>query len=627
MTGATVITMLVVLCLRRRSIRAWWSGLAMMVGLALVCWIGMRDTIYARLATLLDREILTHSLIPHWQATSRAVPDFYQVGGGLGTYRYIYSMYEQQPCRSWFYHAENQYIEAILVGGVIGLVLILIMLALIGTGLWRILRRDPDPKAFAFGVAGVFALSGQAIHAFFDFGLYIPSNVLLFALLCGAIAGRTAQSAIRTCFENNYGSSKGATGCLSARVSEGLSSALADKQPVAPFSKHARRDISRKYLALHRARVVPLSAAMLLLAANIWGCFEMQGVAAAEAALRDTDFEQSSAGTSQSDLAHGVKRLESVIERREDDAESHLRMAKILVHLYRVRSLEQLCTETTGNADDDALWQATSPMVIHARAHEFARNNLAANLEELRSEPVVKDHLRRALKHLVLSRRSCGLLPDVHLIMAQLCVLAEDPNNDQIHIERAQRLAPADPHILFRCGILDYNAGRRELAYDCWRRSLALSPEYIEDVLDIVDEELKSPGVISKLLPDSPELLIQLARKQYRADEQADVRRLLLQRAERLVEQADLPEDEQQYLRGSLFAMKEAYPQAIEKYSRAVELRPHELVWRYELVLLLQQEGRLEEALEHARSCARATPRSKQFRMLLQQIHEARLRQ
>jgi hypothetical protein len=46
---------------------------------------------------------------------------------------------------------------------------------------------------------------------------------------------------LRTCFENSYGSSKGATGCLSARVSGGLSSALADKQPVAPFSKHVLR--------------------------------------------------------------------------------------------------------------------------------------------------------------------------------------------------------------------------------------------------------------------------------------------------------------------------------------------------------------------------------------------------
>jgi tetratricopeptide (TPR) repeat protein len=41
--------------------------------------------------------------------------------------------------------------------------------------------------------------------------------------------------------QNSYGSSKGATGCLSARVSGGLSSALADKQPVAPFSKHVLR--------------------------------------------------------------------------------------------------------------------------------------------------------------------------------------------------------------------------------------------------------------------------------------------------------------------------------------------------------------------------------------------------
>ncbi len=578
MTGAAIVTMLIVPFTRRRSVRAWSTAVVVMVGLALVCWIGMGNTVQTRLATLLDREVLATARIPHWQVAFRAMPDFWQTGSGLGTYRFVYPLYEQTPVHGRFYHAENQYVEAIVVAGVFGLGLMLLMLGLIGKALWRLLRDDPDPRTIAFGIAGTFALTGQAIHALFDFGLYIPANVLLFALFCGAISGRAAQV--------------------------------------------TTKKFGARFLALPKTRSLQLSAATLLLLASIWGWSETKQVAAMETAVRETRFEQSPTGTSPVTLLDGIEQLASAMKHEENNAEGHLRMAELLIHLYRVRALEQLRSETGGSIDDPALWQATSPEVVHAQAHEFARDNLTVELEDLRSEPVVKDHLTEALGHLVLARRSCPLFPKVHWIMAQLCVLVEAPSNDRIHVERVRRLAPVNPHLFFRCGVLDFNAGRRDLAYDSWRRSLALSPEYTEDVLYIVGDELKSLEVITKLLPASPELLVKLARKQYARDDQADVRGLLLQRAAGLVEQVDLPKDERQHLCGSIFALKGANSEAIQSYSRAVELRPHELVWRYELALLLQREGLLDEALKHARLCARGAPHSKKYRALLERIYE-----
>ena len=50
-------------------------------------------------------------------------------------------------------------------------------------------REGLEPFTLAFAVAGVFALAGQATAALFDFGLLIPANFLLFALLGGALAG------------------------------------------------------------------------------------------------------------------------------------------------------------------------------------------------------------------------------------------------------------------------------------------------------------------------------------------------------------------------------------------------------------------------------------------------------
>jgi tetratricopeptide (TPR) repeat protein len=214
----------------------------------------------------------------------------------------------------------------------------------------------------------------------------------------------------------------------------------------------------------------------------------------------------------------------------------------------------------------------------------------------------------------------------VHLIMAQLCVLAADPTDDQVHLERACRLAPVNPDLLFRCGLLDFNAGRPDRAYESWRRSLTLSSRYLTDILDMMGQELETPGMVQKVLPDSPELLVRLAQKQYAADEHANLRRLLVERAEELIEQVDLPADERHHLRGSVLALKGVNSEAIKSYADAVKLRPNEVVWRYEFALLLKREGLLDEAHAQAKQCARMAPAEREYRELLEQIHEARLK-
>jgi len=133
--------------------------------------------------------------------------------------------------------------------------------------------------------------------------------------------------------------------------------------------------------------------------------------------------------------------------------------------------------------------------------------------------------------------------------------------------------------------------------------------------------------MIEKLLPEKPDMLTQLARKQYAGEEWSALRGLLVDRAARLLEELELPEDEQCYLRGSVLELKGAYPGAIENYDRAVTLRPNEAAWRYDYAVLLMQQGRLDEAKQQARRGARLLPRSRKHKQLLEQIIEAGLSQ
>ena len=583
MIAATLVTTLLVLCARGWSLRWWAIAAAALVGLFLVSWVGMRDSVCTRLATLLDRETISqHDLIGHWSDGLRAAPDFWQVGSGLGTYRYVYGLYQRHPSRWWFDHAENEYLQALVEGGIAGLGLILIMLGLVGVASWRLLRDDTEPGTFAFGIVGIFALTGQTIHAFFDFGLHIPANLMLFALVCGAVSGRAA--------------------------------------------KLAKRRSSAGWLPLLRSRYLPMGLVALLLGATVWGCEEAGTAAAVEPVLKHSRFDTTWTAVTPETLEGAIDWLAAALECRKDDADGHQRMAELWIHLYRVRALEELCDETTSAAERADLWQRTAPVVLHGQAHHLAEYNLFSDLERLRSDPLVADHLRPALRHLILARRSCPLLPLVHLRLTELCVLAGDPADDEIHLQRFRRLVPGNPGGLLRCGVLELQAGRVDLACESWRRGLTLSPRYVDGVLNLAGRELSLWHTVEKALPDSPALLIELARERYQGEEHATMRGMLIERAERLIDGVDLPEEERHHLRGSVLALKEHYPEAIEHYSRAVELRSEAVSWRYELAVALQQQGLLDEAHKQARWCARMEPHHREYRELLEQILEAQLR-
>ncbi len=181
-------------------------------------------------------------------------------------------------------------------------------------------------------------------------------------------------------------------------------------------------------------------------------------------------------------LIDHIERLNSAQRQQKDNAEVHRKLAELWIQLYRARALEELRDKSSYPSGDPRLILLTSPLVLHQQAHLYARVGLRKELHELRTAPIASGHLTAALRHLVLARNNCPLLPGVHSGIAQLCVLVTDPAKDRIHVERTRRLAPGNPDLLFICGLLDFNAGRFRSAQTNWQESLALSPRYLENV-------------------------------------------------------------------------------------------------------------------------------------------------
>jgi O-antigen ligase len=159
--------------------------------------MGQGSLLSARWSTLWTQLQTPDGRLQHWRDALACVPEFWSLGSGLGTYRYVYLLHSSTPRSIWFYHAENQYLESTVEGGWLGLALVLVLLGLCGLACRKLLAEPPMSLSFALGVCAVFALVSQAVHSAFDFGLYIPSNMALFALMMGSACGLAAQLSAR----------------------------------------------------------------------------------------------------------------------------------------------------------------------------------------------------------------------------------------------------------------------------------------------------------------------------------------------------------------------------------------------------------------------------------------------
>jgi len=587
MLGAATITLLAAALAGRW--RRGWLGPMFVTGLAaclLTGYVGQDGRVKQRLATLLD-ESARHGdgRLVHWPDGVRAAEDLLPAGSGLGTYRYIYRAYQAQPYTAWFYHAENQYLQTLVEAGLAGLGLLLAALALVALACWRLLLRAPDPATYALGVAGTFALSSQAIHAGFDFGLYLPANMLLLAAICGAVCGRAAW------IESPLG--READGSLR------WSALLIALPPLRPLA----------------ASCCVALTGLLLLAGG-----EARRAAAVEAALAEIkplDLDQ----------PQPIEVLDRCLSRftagsvgAVEDVEAQLKLAQLWIHRMRVGLVDVIRRDLPEGVSAAAMWTATDTVRLHGRMQQWAAHQRTDESAALRTAPPVTENLPAAIGHLKRARRLCPLLPEIHLLLAQWTILADEHADNRVDLERVRMTAPGQPAILTRCGLLELQSGHIALACQSWRSSLALAPEQLPQILRVARPVIDLAAHIAELVPASPAWILDVAEGQFGAQADRPIRQALLVYAASLV--ASRPEDDAQasWLRGRIAAIQGNSRQAVAHFTRAVATRPDETAWRYDLAVALKEGGRFSEAQEQVRVCARMEPGNERYDTLLREM-------
>lgn len=162
-----------------------------------IFWVGADSGLAERLAGS------QHELEPNpagrpaiWSDTLKMFGANPILGVGLGAFETVYPIYGRGDGSLRIEFAHNDYLQVLsdsgAVGGALALWFIIVVFRSFAGGLKS---RDPLVSGFALGAgAGIFAI---LVHSLFDFNLQIPSNALLFLVLCAAVSSIGATSKTR----------------------------------------------------------------------------------------------------------------------------------------------------------------------------------------------------------------------------------------------------------------------------------------------------------------------------------------------------------------------------------------------------------------------------------------------
>lgn len=188
--------LLSVMLLSSRSKGGRWGGIwRYVLALALVVvallsggldWVERFDA--ARLAADDAARALTR------EATWQGALAFWPLGSGLGSYAWVFPRFQSPEVgQYWLDLAHNDYLQALMETGALGLLAMALALALVGRRALQLFRagRGNWSSADRLAVACGLGLLATLLHAWVDYPLRIPANAMLAAFLLGVLLRET----------------------------------------------------------------------------------------------------------------------------------------------------------------------------------------------------------------------------------------------------------------------------------------------------------------------------------------------------------------------------------------------------------------------------------------------------
>lgn len=524
-----------------------------LLALALVGWLGF-ERVEKRLATIWKGEALEQSRWPLWADSWPLVTEFPLLGTGYGTYGYVEPLHRQRTAYYFFNdHAHNEYLEALVEGGIVRLALTLAAISLVGWYGWRAVGQHRGTPAGGLALGALFGVATLVLHSIGDFGIHLPAIAVLATVLCAQLM------------------------------------ALGESQ--ASGGRESPGDAPGDFYVFRWRGLAPLAGFVTALALAL-----VLGVEGYRLALVQVLGVEATALAGRTDAASSARREElwqATGRILPDSARVQLELGRAhLEHFERDRG--ELARGRQLAAAGDLLLAATPGSELFTLPLLAPGSAWDAAIAE-RRERSTREHLGPALRAYLQARDLCPLLSQPHFRLAANRVYLEAGDSTLAYVDRAKRLVANDPELWYLIGVQEALLGRQTRACTSWRRSLELSDRYLPDILRLGSSLVRSDLMVSRGLPDRPDMLVSSAFLLYPGDDDREARRPFLERA--LVLLASCPGDGAHFLLRAKCQQHLDQPAAAqESFRQALALEPRNTAWRVKYAGFLHDGGKIAEA-------------------------------
>jgi O-antigen ligase/tetratricopeptide (TPR) repeat protein len=557
---------------------AHWPRAVLVAGvlaLGIVAWFGF-DQVEARFTSVWQDQGLAEARFPLWARCVRLAGRFPVWGTGLGTFVHVEPLARTAVEEVTFTHAENEYVEAVVEGGAVRLLLSLAAVVVVFRLGWRALRRTRDERDRALVVGLLLAFTTLVVHSAGDFGLHVPAIALLAAVVCAHLAALGAGEETNGQYTLRLGGLAPVLGAVTAVV-------LGVVLVFGGWKEHA----------VQQLRTSAFRAGEAAADGRVEEVVRLEAAARLAPDLADL----------QAELAQA--RLDAF----EEEAGEVQREGRLL-EVARVTGSLAPAGAAAGPAAA-ALSLAPAGLGLSAlRPAAVARE-----------KEIVQRQLVPALRHFLRARDLCPLLPQAQVRLAANVRVLARADTRLAYLERTRLLAPADPWLWYLCGAQELAEGHREPACRDWSRSLELSDRYLALIVDQGSRVLGADVVTAQVLPDRPAQLVTAAFHLYPGSAGTVQRRPLLERARRLLGEPAAPvKAEDFHVKALVCVALGQRADAGSAYQAALARDPGQVGWRVEYAQLLYEERRFQDARHQLQAALAQQPGNTQARELLDKV-------
>lgn len=555
-----LLAVIVTLCLRItwplrfRRLEVWIIPAILMIGL--FAWVGFRP-LETRLGGLLKGpDALTDSRWELWTNLISIVPRFLAFGAGYGVIPYVEPQ-TRAPGQSLdrdliVDHAHNDYLDALVEGGIIRFALTLLLVGLVFVSGFRAIRKYSNRTPGALATGAMIGFLAFAFHSFVDFGSATPAVAALATVVAAQLVS------------------------------------MARHDPTKPPSSGHARVVSLTLGPFSRLLVgvgaLTVGGILVLHSWQIDRVYRLK--AAAYRVVQKQSFPDHEQAIKYLALAARIDPTDADLQSELGQEYLELGRSERALLKSEARFKHQLGLLALSVGSRDAVRAAAPALLTLDRPKSSLPPSQAARIYETAVLP--------GLRHLALARQMCPLLPRPHMRFAAHANDLYQPVSAAPYWERATKLAPCDPDLWYFSGTQQLRDGHVDEGLAQFRRSLEISPKHLDEIVDAsapllgTDLRTRADQLLKRVLPDNPLVLYRAAKRlDPGLSAKGPVRPLLTRGINLLTSRTDNLTADDYHLKALLHQSVEDDDAALRAFDLALGMKPTESAWRMEYIDLL----------------------------------------